>query len=181
MSFFKTFSRFRIDMMFLTLDLESTQNLASYRTFRDPNNSLLVKLEFENRFWRKTWSCYSLWTERCSEKMNTTTTKMHIRKHIPYFGIRFLFLIFDIQRMNHTLCRRFRIWGQIWRSSPESRVRVSFWSKRPGPLTRGADPVRPNRTEIQTHHEILTQETQSWARNTTMGREKCTMVKFIFV
>ena len=39
--------------MFLTQHLESTKNLASYRTFRGPNNSLLVKLEFENRFWRK--------------------------------------------------------------------------------------------------------------------------------
>ena len=58
--FFKIFSRFRIDMMFLTPDLESTQNLASYRTFRGPNNSLLVKLEFENRFWRKTGFCCSL-------------------------------------------------------------------------------------------------------------------------
>ena len=73
--FFKIFSRFRRDMMFLTPDLESTQNLASYRTFRGPKSSLLVKLEFENRFWRKTGFCCSLWTERCSEKMNITTKK----------------------------------------------------------------------------------------------------------
>ena len=43
--FFKIYSRFRKDTMLLTPDLDSTQNLASYRTFRGPNSSLLVKLE----------------------------------------------------------------------------------------------------------------------------------------
>ena len=67
-------------------------------------------------------------------------------------------------------------------SSPESRVRRSFSSKSkwPGPRARGTGPVRPNRTKTRIHHRILTQKTQTWARATTMGREKHALVKFIF-
>ena len=49
------------------------------------------------------------------------------------------------------------------------------------PLTRGTDPVRPNGIKIHINHQILTLETQAWARTTTMGREKGPTVKFICV
>ena len=82
--------------MFLTPDLESTQNLASYRTFRRSNSSFLAKLDVKTRFWRKTGFCCSLWTERCSEKMNSTTKKFifestpHILESCFFFDLRWI-------------------------------------------------------------------------------------------
>ena len=100
--FFKIFSRFRKDTMFLTPDLESTQNLASYRTFRGSKHSFLAKLESKNRFGRKTGFCCSLWTERCSAKTNTTTKKFIFESTYHKLESCF-FLIFEIHWINHTL------------------------------------------------------------------------------
>ena len=80
--------------MFLTPDLESTQNWASYRTFRRSNSSFLAKLDVKTRFWRKTGFCCSLWTERCSEKMNSTTKKF-IFESTPHILESCFFLICD--------------------------------------------------------------------------------------
>ena len=47
-----------------------------------------------------------------------------------------------------------------------------------GPLARGS-PVRPNRAKIRINLQILTVETQAWARTTTLVREKGPTVEFI--
>ena len=75
---------------------------------------------------------------------------------------------------------RIRIRGRISRNSPQSRVRQPYRSKRPGPVTRWTRPCRPNRTKIRTRRQMFTQETQTWARTTTVPENEVHGLVFVF-
>lgn len=68
-----------------------------------------------------------------------------------------------------------QIWGQVRRSSLESRLRDSNWSKiKSNPYESESGLAQPKRTDI------LTRKHQTWARTTAVGRERGPMVSFIF-
>ena len=111
--FFQNILRSRRVMTFLTADLESTQNLASYRRFL-ASKTYFGGCKSRNLIFAKNRILLFTLNRSTFRPNRRYHQNRHIRKYLPWIGILFVFLIFEIHRMPHTLPSKSSMKQSMW-------------------------------------------------------------------